>query len=82
MLKDVYSDESKSKSTFYECFKRFKEGREDVEDDHRSGRPSTSKTDENVQEIAKIIRNDRRLSVKMVADMVDINRETVRQNFT
>jgi len=79
MLRNVYGDECMGKTTFYEWFKRFKEGREDVEDDQRSGRPTTSNTEDNVEKIAKIIRNDRRLSVKMVADMVNINRETVRQ---
>ena len=29
--------------------------------------------------MSEIVRKDRRLSVKMIADMADINRETVRQ---
>ncbi|KAJ8933231.1 hypothetical protein NQ318_008414 [Aromia moschata] len=35
----------------FEWFKRFKEGRETTEDYPRPGRPSTSKTDENVEKI-------------------------------
>ena len=31
-------------------YNRFKEGREDVNDDSRLGRPRTSKTDENIEE--------------------------------
>ena len=30
-------------------YNRFKEGRKDVNDDARSGRPSTSTTDENIE---------------------------------
>ena len=32
------------------------------------------------RKISEIVRKDRRLSVRMIIDMVGINRETVRQN--
>ena len=38
-----------SQPRVYEWYKRFREGREDVEDDARSGRSSISITDENVE---------------------------------
>jgi transposase len=34
-----------------EWLKRFSEGREDVEDDERPGRPASLKTDKNVEEV-------------------------------
>ena len=37
-----------SKRRVYEWYKRFQDGREEVEDDERPGCPSTAKTDENV----------------------------------
>ena len=40
--------------------------REEVEDDHRSGRPSTSRTDENVERVRQEVRSDRPLSVRMI----------------
>ena len=43
------------------------------------GHPSTSKTDQNIQKISDIFHKGRRLSVRMIADIVGINRETVRQ---
>ena len=48
LLQGVYGDDTMSRTSLFEWHKRFKEGREEVEDDHRSGRPSTSITDENV----------------------------------
>ena len=45
------------------------------------GHPLTLKTNQNIQKISEIVRKDRRLSVRMIADMVGINRETVRQIF-
>jgi len=41
LLKKVYGDECLSRSQAFEWFKRFKEGREEIGDDQRSGRPST-----------------------------------------
>ena len=55
----------------------FKEGREEVEDYHRSGRPSTSGTDENVERVRQKVRSDRRFSVGMIADELDMNSERV-----
>ena len=49
LLQEVYGDDTMSKTRLFECHRRFKEGREEVEDDHRSGRPSTSRTDVNVE---------------------------------
>ncbi|GFY13863.1 putative mariner transposase [Trichonephila clavipes] len=60
-------------------YKRFKDGRQDVEDDSRPGRPSTSKTDENVEKVASLIRSDRRLSIRAIAETVNIDKECVRQ---
>ncbi|KAJ8936342.1 hypothetical protein NQ318_020922 [Aromia moschata] len=57
-------------------FKRFKEGRETTKDNSRPGRPSTSKTDEN---IGKLILEDRRLSIRGLAEITEIDKECVRE---
>ena len=49
LFQEVYGDDTISRTHLVEGHRRFKEGREEVEDDHWSGRPSTSKTDENVE---------------------------------
>jgi transposase len=38
--------------------KRFREGREDVNDDPRSGRPVSELTDENIELVRQVINND------------------------
>ena len=48
-----------------------------MEDDHRSGRPSTSRTDENVERLRQKVRSDRRLTVRMIADELGMNNERV-----
>ncbi|KAJ8959242.1 hypothetical protein NQ318_022505 [Aromia moschata] len=81
MLKEVYGNEclARSRTQVFECFKRFKEGRETTEDDPRPGRPSTSVTDENIEKIGKLIRNDRRLSIRGLAEITGIDKECLPQ---
>jgi ribosome-binding protein aMBF1 (putative translation factor) len=79
LLKDVYSDNVMSRTQVSESHKRFMEGWDKVEDDERPGRPSTSNTEENVEKISKTVRKDRCLSIRMIAEMVNVEKETVRQ---
>ena len=51
--------------------------REDVEDDPKSGRPTTSRTNENVERVREKVRSDRRLTVRMIADELSMNSERV-----
>jgi orotate phosphoribosyltransferase-like protein len=53
-----------------------------VEDDERSGRPVTMKTDKNVDKVRTLVRNDRRLSIGMIAEELNVDKETVRQILT
>ena len=61
MLVQVYGDNAVKKTAVYRWVKRFSTGRESVTDEERSGRPATSRTEENITEISKIVRENRRL---------------------
>ena len=77
LLQVVYGDDTMSSTRLFEWHRRFKEGREKVEDDHRSGRPSTSRTNENAERVRQNVRSDRRLTVTMIADELGMNSERV-----
>jgi hypothetical protein len=47
ILTEAYGADAMKTSSVSEWHKRFKEGREDVKDDERTGRPKTHRTDEN-----------------------------------
>ncbi|UYV77493.1 hypothetical protein LAZ67_15001262 [Cordylochernes scorpioides] len=57
----------------FEWYKRFKEGREETADNERSGRPSTSTTPEKVDKVLELVREDRRITVREVAEEVGIS---------
>jgi transposase len=73
MLQKAYGESAMIKTSVYEWYKRFHDGREDVEDDERSGRPSTSIIHENVKKVKKMVINDRRITIRELADEVDIS---------
>ena len=55
MLTVAYGEAILNRSNVYRWYKMFCEGREDVNDEERAGRPSTSTTDENNDEVKKIV---------------------------
>jgi hypothetical protein len=58
----------------------FSEGRKSVKDDDRPGRSCTAVTDDNIKNV-RVIRKDRRLGVRAVAE-VHLDRESVRRMVT
>ena len=82
MLVQVYGDNAMKKTAVYKWGKRFSEGRESVTDEERSGRPATSRIQENIAKVRQMVRENRRLNVRSIAEQVNIDRETVRKILT
>ena len=82
MIQLAHKEVAMSRAMVFMWHKRFKDGREDVGDDERSGRPSTSRNDENLAKVRQVLNSDRRLSVRLIAEMVNLNHETVHQLVT
>ncbi|XP_034015775.1 protein GVQW3-like [Thalassophryne amazonica] len=77
LLQQVCGNETMSCSHVFEWCKRFKEGREDVEDDPRSGRPSTTRTEANVERVKQMVRSDCQLTVQLIANELGMNRHSI-----
>ncbi|XP_015367479.1 PREDICTED: putative uncharacterized protein FLJ37770, partial [Diuraphis noxia] len=73
LIKLAFGDIALSRCVTFDWFKRFKEGRISIEDDHRPGRPSTSKTNDIISLVRDKIRSDRKLTVREVANEVGIS---------
>ncbi|UYV64521.1 hypothetical protein LAZ67_3001082 [Cordylochernes scorpioides] len=68
MLQTTYGDAVMSRRRVFEWYKRFKESREETADNERSGRPSTSTTPEKVDKVLELVRENRRITVREVAE--------------
>lgn len=82
MLLEAYGDTCMSRARVFEWHRRFSMGRESVEDDDRSGRPRKSITDDSIRKVRDVVRGDRRLGVRAIAEIVDLDRESVRRILT
>jgi hypothetical protein len=72
-LDTVYSDNALKKSAMYDGYNRFKSGQESLEHEPRSGRPSTSRSDEMVAKMKQLVRGDRRITIYQVANELGIS---------
>ena len=79
LLHDAYGDEALSRARVFGWHRQFVLGRVSVEDDTRSGRPSRPWNEDNVVHIRDMIREDRTVTVCMLADALHINKSTCHQ---
>jgi len=79
MVNAAYGDRALSRSNVFRWYGRFRNGREDTEDDSRSGRPTECCNDNNVEKISQLLLQNRHLSLRMLADNVNIGKDTVRK---
>jgi transposase len=54
-----YGENCLSRSKIYEWIDHFKKGRTSVCDEERSGRPSTSRTENSIQAVERMVRENR-----------------------
>jgi len=79
MVNAAYVDQAPSSSNVFRWYGRFRDGREDTEDDPRSGRPTECRNDNNVEKISQLLLQNRHLSLRMLADEMNIGKGTVRK---
>jgi len=77
LINKAYGSAAMSRANVYWWYARFRDGREDVKDDARSGRPSTGRTDENVESVRRLLTEGRRTTLQVIADRLNIGKETV-----
>jgi len=78
LLTVAYGEYAMKELSVFEWQRWFKERRENVQDDPRSGKPKTQKTDADVDRVRTLVRSDRSLGVGVTAEELHMNRETVQ----
>ena len=72
MLAQVYGDNAVNKTAVCKWVKRFSEGRESVTEEESSELPATNRTEENIVNIGQIVRENRRLTLRSIAEQLHI----------
>ena len=73
MLNTAYGDVATKRATCFRWHTRFKNDRLSVEDDERSGRPSTSTDEPYIDKINTLVRANRRLTVRELTEECGIS---------
>ncbi|GFY02608.1 histone-lysine N-methyltransferase SETMAR [Trichonephila clavipes] len=73
----VYGDSAPSFTTVKFRAAEFKRGRKSLGYDEGSGCPNTATTDENIAKVHQMVRDDLRIEVKRIADVMNMLKERV-----
>ena len=77
LVQKACGNETLNRSNAFRWYSRFRVGRELVEDDERGGRPKSSPTEVNIAAVAVLVKNDRRIASRMIAESLEIPKTVV-----
>jgi hypothetical protein len=77
-VQKAYKNEALNRSNAFRWYSRFREVRELVEFDERGGRPNSTRTEVNNAAVADLVKNDRRIASRMLAECLNIPKTIVR----
>jgi hypothetical protein len=77
LVQKAYGNEAVNRSNVFRWYSWFQDGRELVEDDERDGRPKSTWTEINIAAVADLVKNDRRIASRMIAESLNIPRTVV-----
>jgi histone-lysine N-methyltransferase SETMAR len=72
MLQQAYGGTVLNRTQCYEWYQLFKSGRTSIEDDPKSGRPSSSTGGDHIEKVRSVSRENRHLTVREVSEEVGI----------
>lgn len=79
LLKETYGDNSLFRARVFQRCKRFSEDPESTKDDQRPGRPISVSISEKVTKINAVVRENRRMSIRMVVETVNADKDIFRK---
>src|SRR5215468_520408 len=82
MIQQGFGDQSLSRAQVFQWHARFKTGRTSVDDDERIGRPTSCTTPETFARIQKLICQDRCLTIRDIAEEVEVGYGTCQRVLT
>ncbi|PNF32541.1 hypothetical protein B7P43_G02465 [Cryptotermes secundus] len=71
-IQQAFDDDAMSNSRIKEWYNRFKDGRTAVDSEPRSGRPSTSRNENVIEQVRTLVMEDRRITVRELANEIGL----------
>ena len=81
LVQKAYGNMAVNRSNVFRCYYRFRDGRELVEDDERGDRPKSTRTEVNIAAVGYLVKNDRRIATRMIAEYLNIHKTVVLRGF-
>jgi len=78
-MRQVYEDNCLSRAQIFRWYAQFKSGVETTEDEARPGRPFSVRNEGLIAKVRELIQEEHCATVRMIADVFGVNRETIRQ---
>jgi len=77
LVQKAYGNEALNRSKVFRWYYRYRDGRELVEDDERGGRPKWTRTEVNIAAVADLVKNERRIVSRMIAESLNAPKSVV-----
>jgi len=75
LVQKAYGNEVLNRSNVFRWYSRFRDGKELVDEDEGGGRPKSTRTE--VAAVADLVKNDRRIPPRMIAECLNIPKTVV-----
>jgi len=77
LVQKAYGNGALNRSNVFRWYSRFRDGKELVEDDKRGGRPKSTRSEVNIAAVADLVKNDRRIASRIIAEYLNIPKTVV-----
>jgi [histone H3]-lysine36 N-dimethyltransferase SETMAR len=82
MLQEAFKEQALSRARVFEWFSRFKKGDLSIEDQPRSGRPSSNRNNENIAKIHEKLDEDHRCTIDELSEITGVSWSSVQRILT
>jgi len=82
LMKQVYGDNCVARTSVYEWYTRFKNGREDINDDAHTGRPKSTINENSIEVVRNFIKHEPKSSVRYMEMELNIPKSTIYRILT
>jgi hypothetical protein len=77
LVQKVYVNEAVNQSNVFRWYSRFRDGKELIDHDERSSRPKPTRSVVNIAAVVNLVKNDRRIASRMIAESLSIPKTVV-----